>query len=115
MNTQQQTANNTKQYTNQPKITEQQYKQATERRYYGDTISSIAIDLGITPQALSKRFIKDKVIPAKARAYPVSNILDNIHSPITENNINIYRKLTSREIAKIIDKLTLFSFKESLS
>jgi hypothetical protein len=100
-------------HAHNPKLTDEQYKQAIDRRYYGDTISAIASELGISTQALSKRFIKDKIIPAKARSYPVSKILDNIHKPITQDNINIYRNLTSKEIARIIDKMTLFSLKDA--
>ncbi len=104
---------NNKYYTNPPKITAAQYSKAIERRYNGEKLSSIASDLGLSTQALSKRFIKDKVIPAKAIQYPITNVLDNITSPIDPKNVNIYRNLTSREIAKIIDKLTLFSFKDA--
>ncbi len=64
-------------------------------------------------QALSKRFIKDKVIPAKAKAYPVAHVLDNMNIPLDPKNINIYRNLTSKEIAKITNKLALFSFKDA--
>jgi hypothetical protein len=111
---QQQQANQQQYYhAHNPKLSQEQYKQAIDRRYYGETISAIASDLGISTQALSKRFNKDKIIPAKARSYPVSQILDNIHKPITQDNINIYRNLTSKEIARIIDKMTLFSLKDA--
>jgi hypothetical protein len=36
-----------------------------------------------------------------------------MHKPITQDNINIYRNLTSKEIASIIDKMTLFSLKDA--
>jgi hypothetical protein len=115
MNNQAQQQTNQQQYyhAHNPKLSQEQYKQAIDRRYYGETISAIASDLGISTQALSKRFNKDKIIPAKARSYPVSKILDNIHKPITQDNINIYRNLTSKEIARIIDKMTLFSLKDA--
>ena len=110
----QQQANQQQYYhAHNPKLSQEQYKQAIDHRYYGETISAIASDLGISTQALSKRFNKDKIIPAKARSYPVSKILDNIHKPITQDNINIYRNLTSKEIARIIDKMTLFSLKDA--
>ena len=101
------------QYINQPKLTPEQYNQAIERRYNGEKLSVIASDFGVSVQALSKRFIKDKVIPAKAKAYPVAHVLDNINIPLDPKNINIYRNLTSKEIAKITDKLALFSFKDT--
>ncbi len=110
---QQQTNQQQYYHAHNPKLSQEQYKQAIDRRYYGETISAIASDLGISTQALSKRFNKDKIIPAKARSYPVSKILDNIHKPITQDNINIYRNLTSKEIARIIDKMTLFSLKDA--